>query len=71
MSLSHRRGIVGVTSLAVELAIMTALIFLANRTGISPTNQIALYLGAGACIVAAGVTAKLTARGCHRQSSGK
>ena len=71
MNRSRRQRRVGLVSLAVELAIMTALIFLANRTGISSTEQAALYIGAGACIVAAGVTANLVARARRRQKAEK
>ncbi|MBF0724458.1 hypothetical protein [Sanguibacter inulinus] len=71
MNRSRRQRIVGFVSLAVELAIMIALIFLANRTGISSTEQAALYIGAGTCIVAAGVTANLVARARRRQKAEK
>ncbi len=69
MNRSRRQRMVGLVSLAVELAIMTALIFLANRTGISSTEQAALYIGAGTCIVAAGITANLVARARRRQKA--
>jgi hypothetical protein len=69
MNRSRRQRIVGFVSLAVELAIMIALIFLANRTGISSTEQVALYIGAGTCIVAAGITANLVARARRRQKA--
>lgn len=68
---SRRPSIVGCASLAVELAMMIALIFLANRTGISSTEQAALYIGAGMCIVAAGITANLVARARRRQKAEK
>lgn len=71
MNRSRRQSIVGCASLAVELAIMTALIFLANRTGISSTEQAALYIGAGTCIVTAGITANLVARARRRQKAEK
>lgn len=71
MNRSRRQRIVGFVSLAVELAIMIALIFLANRTGISSTEQAALYIGTGTCIVAAGVTANLVARARRRQKAEK
>jgi len=69
MNRSRRQRRVGLVSLAVELAIMTALIFLANRTGISSTEQAALYIGAGTCIVAAGITANLVARARRRRKA--
>lgn len=69
MNRSRRQRMVGLVSLAVELAIMIALIFLANRTGISSTEQAALYIGAGTCIVAAGITANLVARARRRQKA--
>lgn len=71
MNRSRRQRMVGLVSLAVELAIMIALIFLANRTGISSTEQAALYIGAGTCIVAAGITANLVARARRRQKAEK